>query len=104
MNGAQFPDEISVADGHTARDHRLKSEILGRTTNQCAMPDEIFCAHSDIAFNDCVRLHDRSFADDHLRTDDRIGADLHVCAKLRARINDCRGMDLQSTPASLKLK
>jgi hypothetical protein len=39
-----------------------------------------------------------------VRTDNRVGPDLHIGSDLRPRIYNGRRMNLQSTPASLKLK
>lgn len=67
-------------------------------SNEIAGPDR------DISFQNDMRLNDIVVAQNNFRTDDRVRSNFDIAAELRGRIDDGCRMDLQSTPASLKLK
>src|SRR4030095_3333359 len=58
------------------------------------MSYEISATDRDLAFDHHVRLHDSLLADCHLRSNDREGADLHIGADFRIRIDNCCSMNL----------
>jgi hypothetical protein len=66
--------------------------------------DKITGSDHDISFYDDMRLNRRSFANGSVRADDRMRTQLDVGSDVRRWIDNRRGMNFQSTPASLKLK
>ena len=78
--------------------------FLRRRADNCAVSDEIACADCDFLFDDGVRLNNRSISDSYLGANHRKRTNLDVGADLRSWIDNCRRMNFQSTPASLKLK
>jgi len=68
------------------------------------MSNEIAGADGNVSFYDDMRLNRRSFANGSVRADDRMRTQLDVGSDVRRWIDNRRGMNFQSTPASLKLK
>jgi len=104
MDRAILANDIVVADHDLRFPVRRKGKILGRRANNRAVSDKIACADRHIAFNDHVRLRDRFITDYHLWPDCRKRPDLDIGADSCAGIHKSRRVNLQSTPASLKLK
>jgi hypothetical protein len=95
---------VGIADLNTALNLRLKAEILRRPANDRAMADNISGAHPHRTFNHDVRLEHAPISKDCFRPDNRKRTDLDLSAELGSLVDDGRGMNAHSTPASLKLK
>src|SRR5438270_1704700 len=104
MNGAILPNRIAVPNHHTAARLAFETQILRRRADDRPVADQVLAPDLHRAFDDGVCLHDGVIADHSFRSDDGMRPDLDVCAELRARIDNCVRVNLQSTPASLKLK
>jgi hypothetical protein len=104
MNRTVFTNHVVVSDLDLRFSVRRERKILRRGANDRAVPNEIAGADRDISLNDNVRLHDCVIADDCSRPDYREWTDLDIGSDLGVGIDKCRRMNLQSTPASLKLK
>jgi len=104
MDRTVFADHVVISDLDLRFSFRRERKILRRRANNRALSDEITSANHDISLNDNVRVHDGLITNHRLRPDYRERTDLNIGAELRARIDNRRRMNLQSTPASLKLK
>src|SRR6266496_1889527 len=103
MNRAIFANDIVVPDLDLGFSFRRKRKILRRSSNNYAMSNKIARADRDISFNDSMRLHDRLVTDHRFWPNHRERTDLDIGADLSIGIDKCGWMNLQSTPASLKL-
>ena len=104
MDRTVFADHVVVSDLDLRFSFRRERKILRWRANNRALSDEIASANHDISFNDNVRTQDSAPTDDRLRPDYREWTDLDVGSDLGIGIDKCGRMNLQSTPASLKLK
>jgi hypothetical protein len=104
VNSAVFANDIVVSDLNLRFSFRRERKVLRRRANNGAMSNKIARADRDISLYDNVRLYDCVVTDNGLRPDYREWTDLDIGSDLRIGIDKCRRMNLQSTPASLKLK
>jgi hypothetical protein len=104
MNRAVFANDILIANLNPRFSFRRERNVLRRRANNGAVSDEITGPDSDFSLNHDMCLHDRIVADHHFWSDRRKWTDFDIGADSRVRIENRRGMNLQSTPASLKLK
>jgi hypothetical protein len=104
MNRAVFANDIVVSDLDLRFSFRRERKVLRRRANNGAMSNKIARADRDISLYDNVRLHDCVATDNGLWPDYREWTDLDIGSDLSTGIDKCRRMNLQSTPASLKLK
>ena len=104
MNGAMLANDVGVADLDAAFCLRLKSEILGHAANNRTVTDQVAGAHPDRSLDHHVRLNYALLPDYRVGSDNRKWTDLDLRTKLGVLVYDGGGMNLHSTPASLKLK
>jgi hypothetical protein len=104
MNRTVFTNHVVVSDLDFRFSFQRERKILRRRADNRSISDEIAGADRDISLNHNVRLHDCPITDGRLRTDHRERSDLDIGSNLRVGIDKGCRMNLQSTPASLKLK
>src|SRR5262245_59211628 len=104
VNGAEFANGIIRADSDSGSPFGIEGEILWWRPDDGAMTHEIVLAHFHFAFDDDMGTNDRMGANHGLRANHGIGTDYDIGTEPGFRIDNCGGMDLHNTPASLKLK
>ncbi len=104
MNGHMLANDIAVADFDRAASPGLETEILRRATDERTVSNLVIRPQANHAFDHGVRLDDSARSDFHFTADARKRPDLDVIAEACAGIDQGGGMDLHSTPVSLKLK
>lgn len=104
MDRAIFAENVPFADSDAATHDWIEIQVLRRRSDDGAVPDQVLRSDLHFAFEHNVRLQRAAGGDCHSRADDRVGADGNILRDSRRRIDDRCRMNLQSTPASLKLK
>ena len=99
-----FANDVRISNFNSAFRFGRKTQVLGRASNDCAVGDKISGTDPDCAFDHDLRLHNRPRTNFDLVANKGIGANLDVISETSTWTNDRRRMNLQSTPASLKLK
>src|SRR4051794_23915293 len=104
MDRAMLANHVAISDLNATARAGLEAKILRRSADHRAMANEITGAQTHRAFQDHVRLDNRSIADDNLTANDSVSSYFNLAPDLDRAVDQRRGVNLQSTPASLKLK